>query len=803
MSGTQLAFTSDPFWTHLFTLSGCAMALACIYGATKKGLSVEGRQRHWAVAEQLFVFALLAFLFYALESLAHLRAPYYTYSTTFVDLVPRFSFPRFIEEWGDRAVKSSCTVLVQSLPGKIPISVVLLEASLTYSAMWTARKLGGTLWVQPFFAGFLMLTIDALLDPVVATGHTCDGALAPVTGNGVGLWHWFSLGEADLGSKPGLAEPVEHLLAQWFHIPVFNFAVWLSAPIAAVALINLLALGKHWLLPQTRNVYCRVRKLNPDAEPRHGKEGPWLLLTAGVLGFAVYGVVASSPGRDPSVSKQIIVLAGAATITLLLLVFKFGKVRTRSEVDGTLVLPAALALIHASIPGLTTGQLVARPWLMPVAIVALFVGLWLAWLPYRATLNRFIARLDQLDRFVRLHYFGFTAMLVLLGASFFPGDIRSSDVIALLVVAACFHVFSYVGNDLVDLELDRRDPRRHADPLVSGAISVPSASALVVSSVPFAFAATLYLFRFAPSEQLACSLVLASSFGLMFIYNRFGKRCPIPLLTDVTQGLAWGLLALFGALAVYHGEARLERATHVSWVLVAYGAGFIALINGIHGGLRDLPNDLKHGKRTLALWLGARECAGAAVSSTAVKLYAFTVQLGLAALVAVVLWVEGFAARADHERLGRYEDTARLVTACVLCGLALGASCYMLWRVVKTREPRRNLFVTWHLPVLLLPPIFLAWAASGPELVFKIAVTLCFFVPLLFRKDFLLPLARWVYDDGGLPGMLQRMTARRHPPSIPPADTPPADTPPPTAKAPAATTCVTPPLVAPSEEAGE
>src|SRR6185295_17007594 len=106
-----------------------------------------------------------------------------------------------------------------------------------------------------------------------------------------------------------------------------------------------------------------------------------------------------------------------------------------------------------------------------------------------------------------------------------------------------------------------------------------------------------------------------------------------PPATDMIQGLGWGTLALMGALV---GGGRL------SWLAVlaaAHGCGFLFLINGVHGGLRDLGNDLACGMRTTAIYFGAQPLAsGGARSSRALQTFAW-----LAWTLLVGPWALAFA----------------------------------------------------------------------------------------------------------------------------------------------------------------
>ena len=86
----------------------------------------------------------------------------------------------------------------------------------------------------------------------------------------------------------------------------------------------------------------------------------------------------------------------------------------------------------------------------------------------------------------------------------------------------------------------------------------------------------------------------------MAAYNLWGKRCPVPPLTDLVQGIAWGSLAIYAAYVL--GAAPVP----MTWMVAAYAVGYTLFMNGVHGGLRDLVNDVGRGARTTAIFLGAR-----------------------------------------------------------------------------------------------------------------------------------------------------------------------------------------------------
>ncbi|PDW03103.1 UbiA family prenyltransferase [Candidatus Viridilinea mediisalina] len=225
----------------------------------------------------------------------------------------------------------------------------------------------------------------------------------------------------------------------------------------------------------------------------------------------------------------------------------------------------------------------------------------------------------------RFSAFGATAVLPLAGAAAADPRLTLRQALGLLGVAAAFHGFAYLDNDRCDLELDRSQPLRADYPLVRGALSNAAACGLSLGCVGLAYA--LDALGFAPRRTAARRMRITLAFGLLAIYNRWGKRCPLPPLTDGLQGLGWAALLAYGAAATGRPDGSLLR-----W-LMAYELVVIMQVNGIHGSLRDLANDAACGARTTALWLGARPTTTGGFHLTpALVGYALSLQAALWAL---------------------------------------------------------------------------------------------------------------------------------------------------------------------------
>jgi 4-hydroxybenzoate polyprenyltransferase len=323
--------------------------------------------------------------------------------------------------------------------------------------------------------------------------------------------------------------------------------------------------------------------------------------------------------------------------------------------------------------------------------------------------------------FFRLSAFGATAVLPLLGAGSVNPRLPPRRVAGLLAVAAAFHAFAYVHNDVCDLPLDRTEPRRSFYPLVRGAISPPAALAVALACVPLAFAlhellvapappAALsrpHLRAFAPSPSRFSrrsfrtlrdpKTHLAVAFALMAAYNRWGKRCPLPPLTDLVQAVSWAALLRYGAAAC-PSQPPAQPEAALTRLLAAYELLLILMVNGLHGALRDLANDAARGARTTAILFGARAGAdGALYLPPALVAYAALLQTALAALP---LW----AAAANLASHGRRARLAAALGVAAVEGATLAVLAAGRRRGASTELGMAHLVLVLSAPVALVAP---------------------------------------------------------------------------------------------------
>ncbi len=161
------------------------------------------------------------------------------------------------------------------------------------------------------------------------------------------------------------------------------------------------------------------------------------------------------------------------------------------------------------------------------------------------------------------------------------------------------HSWGFSMNEIVDLEVDRRNRELQHKPLVSGRMDIRSA--IIISRIFHFMAGILFLisayFFGGNIFTVMVFLALASIFG--WTYNRWGKKVP---MMDISIALWMFFLVLAGASA---GSEGISFPIGV-WAIAVIGFLHILFNNSVEGGLKDVANDRRSNTKTLAVVTGAK-----------------------------------------------------------------------------------------------------------------------------------------------------------------------------------------------------
>jgi 4-hydroxybenzoate polyprenyltransferase len=324
-------------------------------------------------------------------------------------------------------------------------------------------------------------------------------------------------------------------------------------------------------------------------------------------------------------------------------------------------------------------------------------------------------RFETAASFVRLSALGITVLLPFLGAasSVTPLAPSARPILAIALAAISFHIYAYVGNDVVDLPIDRTAPARWCSPLVLGTVRPATAAAVAAAQVPIAAAEIWW-----GGGGLPGTAVLLAACALMLGYNLWGKRTGVPPVTDLIQGLSWAAFTMTGVFVA----GRPGPAT--GW-LIAFITVYIVLANGVHGSIRDLRNDLRYAVRSTAILLGARPGTGRSLSlPRAVVRYA----LGLHVTLISLALAPPIAARSP--------GTVAAVA------LVAAASFALLRAALRCVSDERLLWSSGALHLiatLLLPLAFLLWGIPR----WLALALLAFFIAPFLINGWLREALRW------------------------------------------------------------
>jgi 4-hydroxybenzoate polyprenyltransferase len=228
---------------------------------------------------------------------------------------------------------------------------------------------------------------------------------------------------------------------------------------------------------------------------------------------------------------------------------------------------------------------------------------------------------------VRLSLVGVVLAAMLVGAlSARASSVTVRQAAGLLVVGGLLHLAVYLANDVADRKIDGSDPRRVTFPMVTGALPVAVAAVISVGALVLSVVFDLLLFGVDPARMTALYVAYVALIG----YDFGGKRCRWPVLTDLLQGLG-------GAAVVSYGAEAVGGATAATWVTASYPVVYLMLVNGIHGGVRDVENDRRHGARTVAVLAGVRLGVTGVTIPNCLRRYAMALQTVLVVLSGIPL----------------------------------------------------------------------------------------------------------------------------------------------------------------------
>jgi 4-hydroxybenzoate polyprenyltransferase len=198
-------------------------------------------------------------------------------------------------------------------------------------------------------------------------------------------------------------------------------------------------------------------------------------------------------------------------------------------------------------------------------------------------------RVLEYFRLLRFHSGAGTASILLIG-SLIMGQRDPFLLIIVFFIGLLGHIYGFVLNDYVDIEVDKKSSDLKKKPLVSGTIPKEHALLIAFSACFCAYVLTIIFF-----PSLFSIFLLSSAAILSGIYDFLGKKIPG---SDFLLAGSFFFFCLFGASTM---SMHFTSLTYI--VCLLFFVDFIFL-NAVEGGIKDIDHDYLAGAKTLATVMG-------------------------------------------------------------------------------------------------------------------------------------------------------------------------------------------------------
>jgi 4-hydroxybenzoate polyprenyltransferase len=292
------------------------------------------------------------------------------------------------------------------------------------------------------------------------------------------------------------------------------------------------------------------------------------------------------------------------------------------------------------------------------------------------------------------------------------GEIRFVHLFLLLLIGLLGHIFVFVQNDYLDVEVDSHSKYVVQRPLISGTVSRSNARVLYLGSLLISFVlAGVFFF------SLLSIVLLLSSFVLMTAYNKYSKRV---MGMEYVLGAAVFLYGIYGASTVSDSISL--------FAIIISGVAFLQWVFsvGVSANLKDVEFDTKLGIRTTPVFFGVYAVGNQLKKPLSFQFYTYGLKLVHLFLV-ITLFFLGFSS----QQLAGYP--LPLLGVLVLAGLLL----FTTWGILTTPLDKRNQMLRYEgahegLALLLIPFVLLSYLVDHFGLFFPVFLLLLFIAwPLL------------------------------------------------------------------------
>ncbi|UCF12657.1 MAG: UbiA family prenyltransferase [Thermoplasmatales archaeon] len=194
----------------------------------------------------------------------------------------------------------------------------------------------------------------------------------------------------------------------------------------------------------------------------------------------------------------------------------------------------------------------------------------------------------------------------------------------LLIIGILYHIYVFVLNEYIDVEVDRKSLDLQKKPLVSGSIPRKYAQFIIFISCVCACALTIIFF---PYPIPILFLILAIMLG--GIYDIFGKKI---LGSDFILGSGFFFICLFGA------STFSNDFTSITYIVCSIYFFHIIFNNAVEGGLKDVYHDHLAGAKTSAIRMGVKVIDGTPTVTKTFMAFSYGIRLIFIGLIFLLIF---------------------------------------------------------------------------------------------------------------------------------------------------------------------
>ncbi len=183
------------------------------------------------------------------------------------------------------------------------------------------------------------------------------------------------------------------------------------------------------------------------------------------------------------------------------------------------------------------------------------------------------------------------------------------NIFLLFLIGIFMHIFIFVLNEYIDVDIDRLSPDLAEKPLVKGSVTMKGAAAVIIVSFVLTYILAIFFFL-----RFWAIIALTISFVFGAIYDIYGKKFPG---SDFVLALWIFWFCLFGASTLTsHNPFELPAL-----IYIVAGLGFMQIVfnNAVEGGIKDVDHDHLGGAKTLATVMGVKVKRGKLLFSSLFK----------------------------------------------------------------------------------------------------------------------------------------------------------------------------------------